>query len=406
MTFAGSAALRRAVPARRAAGGGLPRPLERRQDAACSTRWRGTQVARTRRRGAGPDARWSTSSACGSEAGRAGRGDFYLVDLPGYGYAQGVATRCARASSAGRGVPRSRAASALGAVRLHRGRPARAHSSGTETLRGWLERPRPALRGGGEQGRTSWRAASAQRRVAALGRSVRTRRTAVLGVSAERGEGRGRPVERDPAGRVGHRAAGAPAATRERWTLTSSRATRAESDRRRRADGDERRPLDLADAQGDERSSELTAAAPRARDPGRRGHAQAGPHLPRSCRPRREKSGLLFAEGVLEILPDGYGFLRAPEYNYLPGPDDIYVSPSQIRRFDLRTGDTVSRPDPPAQGGRALLRPHQGRGGQLRAARSAAKEQDPLRQPDARSTRRSASASRPTPRTCRPASST
>ena len=55
-----------------------------------------------------------------------------------------------------------------------------------------------------------------------------------------------------------------------------------------------------------------------------------------------EKSGLIFAEGVLECLPDGFGFLRAPEYNYLPGPDDIYVSPSQIRRFDLRTGDTVS----------------------------------------------------------------
>ena len=55
-----------------------------------------------------------------------------------------------------------------------------------------------------------------------------------------------------------------------------------------------------------------------------------------------EKSGLIFAEGVLECLPDGFGFLRAPEYNYLPGPDDIYVSPSQIRRFDLRTGDTIS----------------------------------------------------------------
>ncbi len=53
-----------------------------------------------------------------------------------------------------------------------------------------------------------------------------------------------------------------------------------------------------------------------------------------------EKSGLIFSEGVLETLPDGFGFLRAPEYNYLPGPDDIYVSPSQIRKFDLRTGDT------------------------------------------------------------------
>ena len=52
--------------------------------------------------------------------------------------------------------------------------------------------------------------------------------------------------------------------------------------------------------------------------------------------------GLIFAEGVLEILPEGFGFLRSPDYNYLPGPDDIYVSPSQIRRFDLRTGDTIS----------------------------------------------------------------
>ena len=55
-----------------------------------------------------------------------------------------------------------------------------------------------------------------------------------------------------------------------------------------------------------------------------------------------EKNGLIFGEGTLEILPDGFGFLRAPNYNYLPGPDDIYVSPSQIRRFNLRTGDPVS----------------------------------------------------------------
>ena len=55
-----------------------------------------------------------------------------------------------------------------------------------------------------------------------------------------------------------------------------------------------------------------------------------------------EKDGSIYGEGVLEVLPDGFGFLRAPDYNYLPGPDDIYVSPSQIRRFNLRTGDTVS----------------------------------------------------------------
>ncbi|MFZ1946597.1 MAG: transcription termination factor Rho [bacterium] len=55
-----------------------------------------------------------------------------------------------------------------------------------------------------------------------------------------------------------------------------------------------------------------------------------------------EKNGLMFSQGVLEILDDGYGFLRSPDYSYLPGPDDIYVSPSQIKKFDLRTGDTVS----------------------------------------------------------------
>ena len=64
--------------------------------------------------------------------------------------------------------------------------------------------------------------------------------------------------------------------------------------------------------------------------------------------------GEVFGDGVLETLPDGFGFLRSPDYNYLPGPDDIYVSPSQIRRFGLRTGDTVP------QRQRALLRPPQG----------------------------------------------
>jgi transcription termination factor Rho len=72
-----------------------------------------------------------------------------------------------------------------------------------------------------------------------------------------------------------------------------------------------------------------------------------------------EKNGLIYGEGVLETLPDGFGFLRAPDYNYLPGPDDIYVSPSQIRRFMLRTGDTVSgQIRPPKDGERyfALLK--------------------------------------------------
>ncbi|MDD5132225.1 MAG: transcription termination factor Rho [bacterium] len=72
-----------------------------------------------------------------------------------------------------------------------------------------------------------------------------------------------------------------------------------------------------------------------------------------------EKNGLVFDEGTLEILPDGFGFLRSPQYNYLSGPDDIYVSPSQIRRFDLRKGDTISgQVRPPKEGERyfALLK--------------------------------------------------
>src|SRR5881296_3303024 len=70
-------------------------------------------------------------------------------------------------------------------------------------------------------------------------------------------------------------------------------------------------------------------------------------------RAQTEKNGLIFSEGVLECLPDGFGFLRAPDYNYLPGPDDIYVSPSQIRKFDLRTGDTISgQIRPPKEGER------------------------------------------------------
>src|SRR5213593_3783626 len=72
-----------------------------------------------------------------------------------------------------------------------------------------------------------------------------------------------------------------------------------------------------------------------------------------------EQNGFIYGEGVLETLPDGFGFLRAPDYNYLPGPDDIYVSPSQIRRFNLLTGDVISgQIRPPKEGERyfALLK--------------------------------------------------
>jgi transcription termination factor Rho len=74
---------------------------------------------------------------------------------------------------------------------------------------------------------------------------------------------------------------------------------------------------------------------------------------------KAKKEGLMFGQGVLEILPDGFGFLRSPNYNYLPCPEDIYISPSQIRRFDLKTGDTVSgQIRPPKEGERyfALLK--------------------------------------------------
>ncbi len=71
---------------------------------------------------------------------------------------------------------------------------------------------------------------------------------------------------------------------------------------------------------------------------------------------KTEKDGLIFGEGVLEILEEGYGFLRSADYNYLPGPDDIYVSPSQIKRFDLRTGDIISGQVRPPKESSAILR--------------------------------------------------
>ena len=115
-----------------------------------------------------------------------------------------------------------------------------------------------------------------------------------------------------------------------------------------------------------------------------------------------EQSGFIFSEGVLEVLPDGFGFLRAPDYNYLPGPDDIYVSPSQIRKFDLQTGDTVSgQIRPPKEGERyfALIKVEAvnfeapGRG-----ARQAV-----LREPDAAVPAGAAASSRRRRRTCRAA---
>ncbi len=114
---------------------------------------------------------------------------------------------------------------------------------------------------------------------------------------------------------------------------------------------DDRKTLDLSELK-EMNIQGLTALA---RDLGVEGAAGMKKHdlIFKILQSQTEKSGLLFAEGVLECLPDGYGFLRAPESNYLPGPDDIYVSPSQIRKFDLRTGDTVSgQVRPPKEGER------------------------------------------------------
>ena len=117
-----------------------------------------------------------------------------------------------------------------------------------------------------------------------------------------------------------------------------------------------------------------------------------------------EKSGLIFAEGVLECLPDGFGFLRAPEYNYLPGPGRhlrLAVADPPLRPAHRRHR---LRPGPAAEGRRALLRADQGRGDQLRAAGGRA-QQDLLRQPDAALPDGAAEA-RDRRATCRRASST
>jgi transcription termination factor Rho len=113
----------------------------------------------------------------------------------------------------------------------------------------------------------------------------------------------------------------------------------------------ERKALDLSEL----KEMNIQALNAMARELGVEGAAGMKKHdlIFKILQSQTEKSGLLFAEGVLECLPDGYGFLRAPESNYLPGPDDIYVSPSQIRKFDLRTGDTVSgQVRPPKEGER------------------------------------------------------
>jgi transcription termination factor Rho len=114
---------------------------------------------------------------------------------------------------------------------------------------------------------------------------------------------------------------------------------------------DDRKTLDLSEL----KEMNIQGLNALARDLGVEGAAGMKKHdlIFKILQSQTEKSGLLFAEGVLECLPDGYGFLRAPESNYLPGPDDIYVSPSQIRKFDLRTGDTVSgQVRPPKEGER------------------------------------------------------
>jgi transcription termination factor Rho len=164
------------------------------------------------------------------------------------------------------------------------------------------------------------------------------------GGRSERGDG-GPRGERHDARSDGNRARpGDPRFPSEETLHSDERA--AES---RAADG--RRSLDLSQL----KEMNIQALNAMARELGVEGAAGMKKHdlIFRILQSQTEKSGLLFAEGVLECLPDGYGFLRAPESNYLPGPDDISVSPSQIRKFDLRTGDTVSgQVRPPKEGER------------------------------------------------------
>ena len=89
----------------------------------------------------------------------------------------------------------------------------------------------------------------------------------------------------------------------------------------------------------------------------------------------------IIGDGVVEILQDGFGFLRSASANYLPGPDDIYISPSQIRRFSLKTGDTVQGSDPRPEGRRALFRASQGQHDQFRRP-GKDPAQEPFRQSD------------------------
>ncbi len=120
---------------------------------------------------------------------------------------------------------------------------------------------------------------------------------------------------------------------------------------------DDARGMDLADLKG-KTISELSSLAQTLQIPGT-GSLRKQELIFRILEAQTQQNGLMFAEGVLEILPEGYGFLRSPDYNYLPGPDDIYVSPSQIKRFDLQTGDIISgQVRPPKDGERyfALLR--------------------------------------------------
>ena len=111
-------------------------------------------------------------------------------------------------------------------------------------------------------------------------------------------------------------------------------------------------------------------------------HAQAGADVRHPQAAGRQTTSTIFGDGVLEILPDGFGFLRSPDANYLPGPDDIYVSPAPdppLRPAHRRHG---RGPDPRAQGGRALLRAAQGQHDQFRGPGEGA-PQGQLRQPDA-----------------------
>ncbi len=250
---------------------------------------------------------------------RGGGGPFYLVDLPGYGYARGDATASSRIWP--RRVLRER---------FGGGAPAGGcAASGPRKRSGGVGMARRGGRNACALVATKIDKLSRAERLRAMREFEAVFESPALPVSAATGEGL------DELWKLIDRLANNSQPATAPQQPPSQRPASA------KADGPEKiERIDLATLK-DMSVGALTKIAKQLDVPGATGMRKQE-LIFEILKARAEKSGLIFSEGVLEVLPDGFGFLRAPDYNYLPGPDDIYVSPSQIRKFDLHTGDTVS----------------------------------------------------------------